>query len=136
MRRVHRRRRMPYAELARWLALCLPIGLYHLWHEKYRMHWLMKVFISVAASAVTVCIFVGVLSLFARPNPVMAQTNSAVLAQRDIYPLLVDPDGGHYHMEGCVYADPEALPITLVQAARQSIPADELCNPPRYNNRN
>ena len=136
MSRVLRRRRMPYGELARWMAICLPIGLYHLWHERYRWHWIVKLLVSAAATACTICMWTGALSLFGRPNPVMAQSPSAMLVQQDIYPLLVDADGACYHLEGCVHLKPDALPITLMQAARQGIPADERCNPPRYNNRN
>ena len=136
MRKVYRRRRMSYAELARWLAIFLPIGLYHLWRERYRWHWSVKALITATALACTACVWAAALSLFAQPNPVIAQSTSAVLVQRDIYPLLVDPDGACYHLEDCVFARPGALPITLMQAARQGIPADERCNPPRYNNRN
>ena len=136
MSKIFRRRRMPFGELARWMAICLPVGLYHLWHERYRFHWMVKLLISVAATACTVCVWMGVLSLFAQPNPIMAQSPAAALIQHDIYPLLVEADGSCYHLEGCRYAKTGAMPITLMQAARQKIPADELCNPPRYNNRN
>ncbi|MCL2810623.1 MAG: hypothetical protein FWD25_01890 [Clostridia bacterium] len=136
MPRVYRRRRMPYGELARWMAICLPVGLYHLWHERYRWHWSVKLLISITATALTACMLAGALSLFGRPNPVMAQPTTSQFIQQDIYPLVVEADDSMYHLEGCVYAKPGTLPIRLSQAASQNIPADELCNPPRYNNRN
>jgi len=136
MSKVIRRRRMPYGELIRWMAICLPVGLYHLWHEHYRCHWTLKFLISLGATAVTACMLAGALSLFGRPGPVMAQALSPAVAQQDMYPLLVEADGSCYHLEGCAYTKPGTMPITLLQAARQGIPADELCNPPRYNNRN
>jgi len=136
MPKVNRRSRMPYGELARWMAICLPIGLYHLWHERYRWHWSLKILVSLAATACTACIWAGALSLLGRPSPVMAQSPAFVPIQQDTYPLVVDADGSQYPLEGCVHAKSGALPITLVQAARQNIPADELCNPPRYDNRN
>jgi len=127
---------MPYGELARWMVIFLPIGLYHLWHERYRWHWSLKLLASAAAIACTICMWAGMLSLFARPSPVIAQDPTIVLSQQDIYPLLVEADGSCYHQEGCVYVKPGAMPITLVQAARQKIPADERCNPQRYGNKN
>ena len=136
MAKILRRRRMPYGELARWMAICLPIGLYHLWHERYRWHWSAKLLISVVATTCAACMVAGALSLFGRPNPVMAQPTSPSLVQQDLYPLVVEADGSCYHLEGCVYARPGTMPIKLQQAAHQGIPADELCNPPRYNNRN
>ncbi len=129
---THRRRRMPYPELVRWLAICLPVGLYHLWHERYRLHWSIKIGISALATGFAICLYVGVISLFSAPSPVMAQSSSVQLVQRDIYPLVVDADGSQYHLKGCVHCGEDALTITLVQAARQGIPPDERCNPPRY----
>jgi len=126
---------MPYGELARWMVVFLPIGLYHLWHERYRWHWSFKLLISVAATAVSACMLAGVLSLFGRPNPIFAQTVPPELEERRIK-LYVEADKSRYHLEGCAYANPGIVPITLEAAAREQIPADELCNPPRYNNRN
>ena len=132
MRHPPRRRTMPYPALMRWLALCLPVGLYHLWQRQVRVHWIGKIFVTMAATAFTICLAAGVLSLFTLPSPVMAQTQN-VLVQRDIYELVVDMEGEAYHLVGCVHARQSAtMPITLVQAARRSIPADERCNPPRY----
>lgn len=136
MRKVYRRRRMPYPELVRWLAICLPVGLYHLWHERYRWHWTVKVGFSTLAIGFAICLYAGLFSLFSMPSPVMAQAAQAELLQRDIYPLIVDKDGTFYHLKECVHATPESVPITLVQAARQQIQPDEQCNPPRYGNRN
>ena len=132
---THRRRRMPYPELVRWLAICLPVGLYHLWNERYRWHWAVKLGISALATGFAICLYTGVISLFSTPSPVMAQSSPVQLSQRDIYPLVVDADGVYYHLQGCVHADRGALAITLVQAARQGIPPDEACNPPRYSSR-
>ena len=136
MSQMMRRRRMPYSVLVRWLVFCLPIGLYHLWHERYRWHWLRKVAISALASAFTVCMVAGIVSLFRAPSPVVAQSSPVRLLQQDIYPLVVDRDGSFYHLEGCVHADKAAMPILLVRAAQEGIPADERCNPPRYDTRN
>ena len=136
MHQMIRRRRMPYPTLVRWLVLCLPIGLYYLWHERYRWHWLQKTMISLAATAFTVCLCAGIVSLFRIPSPVVAQSSPVRLLQQDIYPLVVDQNGGSYHLEGCVHADRNAMPILLVRAAQEQIPADERCNPPRYDTRN
>ena len=136
MSRVIRRRRMPYGELIRWMVVCLPIGLYHLWHERYRWHWSVKMLISMMATAVAASMLVGALSLFGRPNPIFAQPAPPVSIQQGIYPLMVEADGSLYHMEGCAHAKPGTMPITLQQAARRNISADERCNPPRYGNRN
>jgi len=127
---------MPYGELMRWMAVCLPIGLYYLWHERYRLHWFLKALVTVAATACTVSVWMGALSLFAQPNPIMAHPLSTTPLQQDIYPLVVDADGAYYHLEGCKFIKPGAAPIKLIQAANQKIPADELCNPPRYDGRN
>lgn len=120
------------AEQIRWLAFCLPVGLYKLWLHQRRIHWPLKAVISLVSIAFCACSIAGIISLFSTPLPVMAQT-APVQIQVDLYPLVVDVEGTQYHLEGCIYAPAsEAIPITLAQAARQGIPADERCNPPRH----
>jgi hypothetical protein len=127
---------MSYAELVSWLAVCPPLGLYYLWHERCRWAFMVKLCVSALAAAFTACLIAGVLSLFTIASPLMAQSEPMPSFQPGIYQLVVDADGAEYHLAGCVHALPDAMPITLGQAARRKVPADERCNPPRYQIRN
>ena len=129
------RKRLPYAELSRLLIICLPLGLYHLWNRRYRWRWSIKFGITVVATGIAICLYAGIIGLFSGSRPVMAQSPSPALAARDIYPLMMDADRSYYHFQGCVYSGKNAIPITLLEAARQNIPPDERCNPPRYHAR-
>ena len=122
---------MPLPVLCRWLAFCLPAGLFYLWRRQYRWGLLRKLVISCLSIVLTAVLWAGVLNLFTRPIPILAQANAVVL-QRDIYPLVADLHGTTYHLAGCVHAPEDAVPITLDTAAQRKIPADERCNPPRY----
>ena len=126
-----RRRQLPFPVLFRWLAFCLPVGLYYLWSRQYRWSLLRKLLLSCIAIAMATVLWSGVARLFARPVPLLAYSGQPVL-QRDIYPLVTDPQGIAYHLEGCIHAPEDALSITLEAASRRRIPADERCNPPRY----
>ncbi len=131
MRHHAPRRQLPTAVLVRWLALCLPVGLYHLWRQ-HRWNVPIKLGISAVSTLCGLLTFVAILTMLSNPAPVEAQTSAALLMSRDIYPLVADPDGGQYHLEGCVYAPENALPVTLRVAAQQHMQADERCNPPRH----
>ena len=126
------RRQVLPALLVRWLVLCLPVGLALLWRRQHRWRWTLKLSVSLLAVFSSLCMLAGIVDLLSSPSPVMAQSAASMVLQRDIYPLVADPDGTSYHLEGCIHVPGNAVPITLRVAAEQNIPADERCNPPRY----
>ena len=136
MPRAHARNRVSLLIIVRWLLICLPVGLFFLWSGRSALNRFLKLLVTCAAIVCAVCIWMGAMNLIAEPGQVMAQSSSIAPVLQEMYPLLLDPDVAHYHLEGCAHAQEGAEHTTLALVARLGVPADELCNPPRYDTRN
>lgn len=130
--RLSRRRALSW--VLRWLILCFPVGLFFLWSRRCRLRPPRKAFLTAVTLMCAWGVTMGTLSLY--PTQEKAYAGAALRPWQAHYMLLVDPDEGVYHVNGCVHVQWGAVPITLEKAAQKQITPDERCNPPRYNSRN
>ena len=137
MRKQKRRRTIPTGKVLRMLILFFPLGLYHMWKRQCRWSIPVKAFTTAVTILCTIGLFMGTLTVL--PTQEARQRAQADIVQKrwqGEFPLLADPDGVHYHVEGCVHVQSGASAVTLNEAFQRRLQPDHGCNPPTYQAKN